>query len=57
MPRLVSFFLKVPELRTPELNFTGPLLTVTEWGLSPAKRHLTVVPLETVTFGTPLERT
>ena len=41
----------------PELNFAGPVLTVTVCGVSPAKRHFTVVPLETVTVGTPLERT
>ena len=47
----------MPELFTPELNFAGPLLTVTLCGESPTKRHFTVVPFETVTFGTPLERT
>ena len=35
-------------MRTPESNFLGPLLTVTECGLLPRKFHWTVVPFETV---------
>ena len=47
----------MPELCTPELNFAGPDLTVTVCGVPVPKRHLTLVPLETVIFGTPEGRT
>ena len=47
----------MPELIVLDLNFTGPLETVTLCGESPAKFHLTVVPFLTVTVGTPLART
>ena len=43
--------------RTPELNLAGPLRTVTECPVLVTKRHFTVVPFETVTVGTPRERT
>ena len=38
----------------PEPNFTGPFVTFTLCTLSPFQTHLTLVPLETVTVGTPL---
>src|SRR5215210_4884692 len=46
-----------PDVFALELNLAGPRLTDTVCGLSPRNRHTTVVPLETVTVGTPLERT
>ena len=54
---LLIFFEQVPELLHGELNLTGPLLTVTLCGVVADKRHFTVVPFETVTFGTAAERT
>src|SRR6266508_426804 len=57
VPALLSVREKRPDFLEPEWNLLGPRVTVTLCKLLPVHFQVTLLPLLTVTVGTPLHRT
>jgi len=57
VPRFLMRREKRPLVFVRDLNFFGPRVTTTLCGALPCQRQVTVVPLSTLTTGTPLALT